>query len=181
MLTLLVNQGLAEIDAVWLYASFRGATTSHKITKRLSIPQTTIDYASASPKQEKKRALELRLSFLPSQQTHTMEKYLAARCHEKDGVMFPEYVPPPSESQVLEAIAWSHTDPVERGKPLDWEDRQWELRQVRDDIERTFTKGAREWVGEVEGWVKKDRKAVRKAEKKARKESGKENEKEKGE
>ncbi|CAK4033739.1 Hypothetical predicted protein [Lecanosticta acicola] len=165
--------GLAEIDAVWLYASVRGAKTSHSITKRLSIPPDTIEYASADPAAEKKRNLELRLTFMPSQQLHTLEKYLAARCHEKNPQLFPEYVAPPSESQVMDAIGWSHVDPVERGKPLDWEDRQWELRQMRDDVERCFVKGAEEWVGEAKKWVKKDKKAVKKAEKKAAKEAKK--------
>ncbi|KAF7196157.1 hypothetical protein HII31_02558 [Pseudocercospora fuligena] len=154
--------GLAEIDAVWFYASFRGAKTSRRITKRLEIPDTEISYTSVSKKDVKKRKNELRLDFTPSQGVDILQRYLAAKCHEHDGKLFPEYVPPPSETHILEAIGWTHSDDIGDGRPLDWEDKQWELKQMKDDLDRTFTKAAKEWAKWCKRWEKNPEKAVKK-------------------
>ena len=151
-----------EIDAVWFYASFRGAKTSRSITKRLDIPDTEISYTSVSKKDVKKRKNELRLDFHPSQRVDILQRYLAAKCHEHDGKLFPEYVPPPSETHILEAIGWTHSDDIGDGRPLDWEDKQWELKQMKDDLDKTFAKAAKEWAKWCKRWEKNPEKAIKK-------------------
>lgn len=88
-----------------------------------------------------------------------LERYLAARCHDADPKLFPEYVATPADTEVLKAIGWTHSVP--EGE-MEWEDRQWEARQVRDDLERCFGKAAREWAGFCKRWVKDPEKAMRK-------------------
>jgi len=64
--------GLAEIDAVWLASSFKGAKTSRNVTKRLTSSSKTGDHDKDT----------LHLAFTPSPRLAVLERYLAARCHE---------------------------------------------------------------------------------------------------
>lgn len=84
-----------------------------------------------------------------------LERYLAARCHDADTKLFPEYVATPADTEVLKAIGWKHS-------VTEWEDREWESQQVKDDLERCFGKAAREWVKFCKRWMKNPEKAVRK-------------------
>ncbi|EME44931.1 hypothetical protein DOTSEDRAFT_110190, partial [Dothistroma septosporum NZE10] len=143
--------GLAEIDAVWLYASIRGLKTSHTITKRLSLS------SSSSPSSSKKSD-QLTLTLTPFPKMPVLEQYLSARCHDADPKLFPEYVAPPPDTDVLKAMGWEHRGGGGRG----WEDRQWESQQVKDDLERCFGKAAKEWTRWCKRWVKDPEKAVKK-------------------
>ncbi|KAI5370749.1 hypothetical protein Slin15195_G016220 [Septoria linicola] len=170
--------GLAEIDAVWIYTSIRGAKTSRSITKRLTSGDLT----------DKKAAKKLELSFVESQRMEVLEQYLAAKCHEVDPVVFPVYVNCPGETQVLEAIGWSHSDQHRQqdavsltgqaegtmaggggaggagglaAKAMTWDDEQWEITQVKDDLKDTFGKGAKEWVKWTKLWRKKPKEAAK--------------------
>lgn len=125
--------GLLEIDAVWLYSSVRGAKVSRSVTKRLSSTSTSGDHDKD----------KLRLTFMPSPRLEILERYLAARCHEKDKKLFPQYASAPSESEVLEAIGWFPSS--KGGAERNWEDEQWEIMEVKDDLRSTMGKGAREW------------------------------------
>lgn len=110
--------GLLEIDAVWLYSSIRGAKTSRSVTKRLSSTAASNNHDDD----------KLALNFTPSSRLMVLEKYLAAKCHDKDDKLFPNYTTAPSEVEVLEAIGWfpSHKGGAERN----WEDEQWEISEV---------------------------------------------------
>lgn len=129
--------GLLEIDAVWAYASIRGAKTSRSVTKRLT--------STSRPGKDDEDMLHL--NFTPSPRLAILEKYLAARCHERNSKMYPAVVSP-TETEVLEAIGWfpSSKGGVERN----WEDEQWEISEVKEDLRHVMGKGAREW----EKWCK---------------------------
>lgn len=45
------------------------------------------------------------------------------------------------------------------GKERNWEDEQWEISEVKDDLKQVFRKGAREW----EKWLKAFQKDPEKA------------------
>lgn len=49
----------------------------------------------------------------------------------------------PDEDQALKAIGWSpsQTGGVEKN----WEDEQWEIQEVKDDLHSVFHKSAKEW------------------------------------
>lgn len=140
--------GLFEIDAVWLYSSIRGAKVSRSINKRLS----------SSSQNEKD---QLHLNFTPSPRLKVLEQYLAARCHEKDAHLFPTFsASAPSETQVLENIGWQ---PSERGgAERNWEDEQWEITEVKDDLKATMKKGAGEWDKWCKLYEKEPDKALKK-------------------
>lgn len=109
--------GLVEVDAVWLFASIRGAKTSRSVTKRLSSTSNTNHDDD-----------KLHLNFMPSSRLMVLEKYLAAKCHDKDPKLFPTFSTAPSETEVLEAIGWYPSS--KGGAEKNWEDEQWEITEV---------------------------------------------------
>jgi hypothetical protein len=131
--------GLGEIDTVWAYSSFRGAKTARSVTKRLTSSTSGHDDDS-----------QLKLSFAHSQRIEVLKRYLEAECHKADHKLFPTYQSSPTESDVLEAIGWtpsdrrrSNADPENEDR--NWEDEQWEMAEVKDDLKSVFTKAAKEW------------------------------------
>ncbi|KAJ9658062.1 hypothetical protein H2198_003900 [Neophaeococcomyces mojaviensis] len=130
--------GLGEIDTVWAFASFRGAKTARSVTKRLSSASKSYD-----PHNEHENDNQLKLNFVHSQRIEVLTRYLEAECHKIATKLFPEYHTSPTESNVLEAIGWnpSHVG----GETKNWEDEQWEVAEVKDDLKLTFHKAAKEW------------------------------------
>lgn len=130
--------GLGEIDTVWAYASFRGAKTARSVTKRLSSSQ------SGANDEEK-----LKLTFAHSQRIEILRRYLEAECHKVDSKLFPTYATSPTESDVLEAIGWTPSDRRRKSEPeqedKNWEDEQWEMTEVKEDLKNVFAKAAKEW------------------------------------
>jgi hypothetical protein len=126
--------GLLEIDSVWLYSSLRGAKTARSVTKRLH---------SSSPSDTEHDSHKLKLSFTPSQHLDVLRRYLAAECHKRNPKLFDAEGPSPTESEVLEAIGWSPSQT--NGETRNWEDEQWEISEVKDDLKQTMRKGAKEW------------------------------------
>lgn len=141
--------GLLEIDAVWLYSSIRGAKTSRNVTKRLTSSSQTNNHDED----------KLALNFVPSPRLQVLERYLTAKCHEKDPKLFPGYQSSPSETEVLEAIGWTPTQ--KGGADRNWEDEQWEITEVKDDLKSTFGKGAKDWVKWTKEFEKKPEKALK--------------------
>lgn len=141
--------GLLEIDAVWAYASIRGAKTSRSITKRLT--------STSRPGKHDEDMLQL--NFTPSPRLAILEKYLAARCHERSSKIFPPVVAP-TETEVLEAVGWfpSSKGGVERN----WEDEEWEISEVKEDLRSVMGKGAREWDKWCKLFEKEPEKAMKK-------------------
>lgn len=142
--------GLLEIDGVWMAASIQGAKTSRSVTKRLSS-------SSATGNHDKDK---LQLNFTASPRLEVLERYLAARCHEKDPKVFPQNKTSPTESDVLEAIGWSPSQAG--GEERNWEDEQWETTEVKDDFKSVMTKASREWDKWVKAYEKNPEKAVKK-------------------
>ncbi|EME48965.1 hypothetical protein DOTSEDRAFT_142500 [Dothistroma septosporum NZE10] len=142
--------GLLEVDAVWLYSSIRGAKTSRSVTKRLTSTSTTNDHQKD----------KLALNFTPSSRLEILERYLAAKCHEKDSKLFPKYAVAPGESEVLEAIGWYPSS--KGGEERNWEDEQWEISEVKDDLQNVMKKGAKEWINWSKAFEKDPEKALKK-------------------
>jgi len=126
--------GLLEIDSVWAYSSIRGAKTARSVTKRLH---------SSSPSNTEHNDHTLKLSFAPSPRLDVLRRYLAAECHARDPQLFGSEGPSPTESEVLEALGWNPSQT--RGETRNWEDEQWEVSEVKDDLRQTMGKGAKEW------------------------------------
>ena len=142
--------GLLEIDSVWLYSSVRGAKTARSVTRRLN---SSAPAAGQEPM--------LRLSFVPSPRLDVLRRYLLAVCHGRDPWMFKsDGRPAPTETEVLEAIGWnpSSTDSETRN----WEDEQWEIQEVKEDLKMTMGKGAKEWAKWCKAFEKNPEKALKK-------------------
>jgi hypothetical protein len=151
--------GLLEIDSVWAYSSIRGAKTARSVTKRLNSSS-----ASTASKADNLNAPEgeaaLKLSFSPSPRLDILRNYLAAQCTKRDPKLFPTHGgPEPTETEVLEAIGWS---PSQTGDTKNWEDEQWEITEVKDDLRSTMSKGAREWDKWCAAFQKNPAKALKK-------------------
>jgi hypothetical protein len=142
--------GLLEIDSVWAYASIRGAKASRSVTKRL-----TSTSQSGRPDEDK-----LHLNFTPSPRLAVLEKYLATRCHDRAADLFPQAGVSPSETEVLESIGWFPS--AKGGMERNWEDEQWEISEVKDDLKSVMGKGAREWDKWCRMFEKQPEKAVKK-------------------
>ncbi|KAI4135346.1 MAG: hypothetical protein LQ347_000765 [Umbilicaria vellea] len=125
--------GLLEIDSVWAYSSIRGAKAARSVTKRLT--------------------------FRPEPRIELLHRYLAARCAERDA-MFRAAGPPPTETEVLEAIGWAPA--LRGGATANWEDEQWEVVEVKEDLRNVMKKGAKEWGAWCKGFAKDPEKAVKK-------------------
>lgn len=144
--------GLLEIDSVWLYSSFRGAKTARSVTKRLH---------SSSPNDGSHDEAKLKLHFTPSPRLDILRRYLLATCHSRDPWVFAsEGRPAPTETEVLEAIGWSPSS--NGGETKNWEDEQWEIQEVKDDLKITMGKGAREWSKWCKAFEKDPEKAMKK-------------------
>ena len=66
----------------------------------------------------------------------------------------------PTETEVIEAIGWSPSQTA--GETRNWEDEQWEILEVKDDIRGTMSKGAKEWLKWCKAYEKNPQKAVKK-------------------
>lgn len=143
--------GLAEIDTVWAYANIRGVKTARSVTKRLSSSSD-----SGNHEQDK-----LKLTFTPSQRLELLRTYLAHDCLKTDARVFAHATSggqlAPTETQVLEALGWSP-----HGESKNWEDEQWETREVKDDLKTVMHKGAREWSKWCKAYEKDPEKAMKK-------------------
>lgn len=144
--------GLLEIDSVWLYSSFRGAKTARSVTKRLH---------SSSPNDGAHDDAKLKLSFTPSPRLDLLRRYLLSQCHGRDPWLFAsDGKPAPTETEVLEAIGWSPSS--NGGETRNWEDEQWEIQEVKDDLRTTMGKGAKEWAKWCKAFEKDPEKALKK-------------------
>jgi hypothetical protein len=142
--------GLGEIDTVWAYANIRGAKTARSVTKRLSSTSTTGDHEND----------KLHLQFEPSQRVEVLRRYLAADCHKTDSKLFPDYTSAPTETDVLEAIGWNPHQ--SGGEDKNWEDEQWQMTEVKDDVRLVMHKGAKEWDKWCKLYAKDSEKAMKK-------------------
>lgn len=125
--------GLLEIDAVWAAASIKGAKTSRSVTKRLSSTSSSGNHDDD----------KLHLNFTPSPRLAVLEQFLTSQCHKRDANLFPSAGMTPTETEVLEAIGWFPSS--KGGSERNWEDEQWEISEVKDDLRSVMAKGAREW------------------------------------
>jgi hypothetical protein len=164
--------GLGEINTVWAYASIRGAKTARSVTKRLasSAPTTSPPQQPPPPQQEQPHLAppqptstalphnpadltvhtvpdldkaSLTLTFLPSSRLELLRQSLNAECNKVDPRLFPTYKSPPLDSDVLAAIGWSPHQ--SGGETRNWEDEQWEMTEVKEDLKLVMHKGAKEW------------------------------------
>ncbi|THV85498.1 hypothetical protein D6C97_04478 [Aureobasidium pullulans] len=142
--------GLLEIDAVWAAASIRGAKISRNVTKRLTSTSTTGKHDEDT----------LKLSFTPSPRLEVLDKYLGAKCHDKDAKTFPSFGAAPTETDCLQAIGWAPSQIG--GDAKNWEDEHWETAEVKEDLKTVMTKAAREWEKWCKAYEKNPEKAVKK-------------------
>ncbi len=142
--------GLGEIDTVWAYSNIRGAKTARSVTKRLSSSSNTGDFEKDT----------LHLNFEPSKRVEVLRRCLVADCNKTDSKLFPDYVSAPTESDVLEAIGWSPHQ--SGGESKNWEDEQWEMQEVKDDLKVVMHKGAKEWKKWCRAYEKDPEKAMKK-------------------
>ncbi|KAF2212484.1 hypothetical protein CERZMDRAFT_97750 [Cercospora zeae-maydis SCOH1-5] len=103
-----------------------GNHSSHQPQQQdqIGLPSTTEHESSPAPQSQQQQQQQnppkmqskkthphpLNLTFIPSSRIALLEQYLAAACHKSNPDLFPVYHSPPGETQVLEAIGWSHSD-----------------------------------------------------------------------
>ncbi|KAI9737610.1 MAG: hypothetical protein M1818_005614 [Claussenomyces sp. TS43310] len=139
--------GLGEIDTVWAYANIRGAKTARSVTKRLNSSGTSNE-------------AKLKLTFTPSSRLEVLSNFLSAQCHDIDAKLFPQFGTKPTEEQAIAAIGWTPSETG--GETKNWEDEQWELSEVKDDLRQVMRKGAKEWNKWSKAYEKNPEKALKK-------------------
>ncbi len=158
--------GLFEVDSVWAYTTIRGAKTARSVTKRLTSTISSNPNEHDTADEQKfndttgKKENTLHLRFTQSPRLDILDRYLAAKCSQRDYTMFPNKGNvAPTETQVLSAIGWA---PSKAGQvDRNWEDEQWETEEVKDDLRNTLAKAAREWGKWGKAFSKNPEKAVR--------------------
>ncbi|KAL9112033.1 MAG: hypothetical protein Q9227_003653 [Pyrenula ochraceoflavens] len=94
----------------------------------------------------------LKLTFTPSPRAAVLQRYLATVCSKHNPNLFSHFTHAPVESDLIAAIGWSPSQTG--GVTRNWEDEQWELQEVKDDLKHVFHKGAKEWGKWVKSWDK---------------------------
>ncbi|KAI9728507.1 MAG: hypothetical protein M1834_007645 [Cirrosporium novae-zelandiae] len=145
--------GLLEIDSVWAYSSIRGAKTARSVTKRLT---SSVETDNSTPSEKN----TLHLVFTPSPRLELLRDYLANQCHQRNSSLFKSIGVPPTESNILEAIGWAPSQTG--GQTRNWEDEQWEITEVKEDLKSVMRKGAREWDKWCKAFVKDPETALKK-------------------
>lgn len=170
--------GLVEIDAVWAAASVRGAKTARTVTKRLNSTGSSPSPQDPQQDQQRKGGVmrnltgsfskgqskgeeeQLHLAFAASTRTETLCRYLASECHMRDRQLFVGPGIAPTDTEALDAIGW--TPSQSGGQTKNWEDEQWETREVKEDLKMVMHKGAREWDKWCKAFAKDPEKALKK-------------------
>lgn len=148
--------GLLEVDGVWAYSSIRGAKTARSVTKRL----TSTGATHHETEEQEMKGEKLKLTFRQSPRLEVLYRYLAAKCAERSPGTFQRVGPSPTETEVLNAIGWSPAQDGTNNK--NWEDEQWEIEEVKDDMRLTSTKAAKEWDKWCTAFAKSPEKALKK-------------------
>ena len=161
--------GLLEVDSVWAYSSIRGAKTARSVTKRLSSSTTpssapsTTGNTNVQPSQTPTTdEAQLHLSFTQSPRLSLLTRYLNTRCRDIDAKHFPTTEVPPTETEVLAAIGWAPSNHAHGAEQKNWEDEEWETREVREDLKQTLGKAAKEWDKWCLAFAKDPEKALKK-------------------
>ncbi|KAJ0116764.1 hypothetical protein J7T55_009915 [Diaporthe amygdali] len=204
--------GLAEIDGVWMYASYRAYLAARSVTRRMDnepvvdeegqglhepsrsdrglspVSEEDIYTAGietsrpdegesgrqnsrrdsrqvhfeenlddeddedlkkatgAGKKKDKKKTLKVRM--VPDDAMDTMAAYFQEICHQRNPKSFGSPGIPPTKTDVLASIGWwpdrrGRAPGVEHGG--DWDDENWQTRQVKEDLDKVLTKAAKSW------------------------------------
>ncbi|KAL8693633.1 MAG: hypothetical protein Q9218_001591 [Villophora microphyllina] len=150
--------GLLEVDGVWAYSSIRGAKTARSVTKRLT--STTKDgMVHRGTEEQEMHGEKLVLNFQQDPRMEVLYRYLCQACVKRDAKTFPGMGPSPTESEILAAIGWASS---KVGGEKNWEDEQWEVNEVKDDLRSVMGKGAREWHKWCQAFEKCPEKALQK-------------------
>ena len=67
----------------------------------------------------------------------------ADKGRQRNPLLFPSNGPIPTETEALEAIGW--TSSMYGAAEKNWEDEQWEISEMKDDLKSIMSKGSREW------------------------------------
>lgn len=134
-------------------AGMLGKVTS-RLPSRARSPSPNSADGSSSHEQK------LKLTFVPSARVNILTKYLASECHKRDAKLFSSPGVAPTETDVVTAIGWAPSQTG--GETKNWEDEQWELSEVKDDVKQVMHKGAREWDTWCKAFEKDPVKAMKK-------------------
>ena len=152
------------MDGVWAYSSIRGAKTARSVTKRLtsSTISTPASSESGGAVPADDSGEKLHLTFRQSPRLETLYRYLAVKCAERSPGTFPRAGMSPTETEVLNAIGWSPAQNGGEGNAKNWEDEQWEMEEVKDDMKLTLGKAAKEWDKWCAAFARNPEKAMKK-------------------
>ncbi|KAI7777346.1 hypothetical protein LA080_003742 [Diaporthe eres] len=113
-------------------------------------------------KDGKKRTLKVRM--VPDDAMDTMASYFQEICHQRNPKAFGSPGVPPTKTDVLASIGWW---PDRRGRapgvehPGDWDDENWQTRQVKEDMDKVLTKAAKSWDKWCKSYAKYPERAMK--------------------
>ncbi|KAJ4387754.1 hypothetical protein N0V93_008355 [Gnomoniopsis smithogilvyi] len=112
--------------------------------------------------QGKKTGLKIRL--VPDEAMETMERYFQEILHKRNAMAFPSSGVPPTKTDVLSSIGWW---PDRRGRfpgshqDGDWDDENWQTRQVKEDLDKVMAKSAKQWDKFCKAYAKYPQRAMK--------------------
>ncbi|KAH8753568.1 hypothetical protein F5883DRAFT_357802, partial [Diaporthe sp. PMI_573] len=154
--------GLAEIDGVWMYASISGYLTARSVTRRMEREPVGDEYGEGF--QDLGQSRTLKVHMVPDDAMDTMASYFQEICHQRNPKAFGSPGIPPTKTDVLASIGWW---PDRRGRapgvehPGDWEDENWQTRQVKEDMDKVLTKAAKSWDKWCKSYAKYPERAMK--------------------
>ncbi|KKY39860.1 putative secreted [Diaporthe ampelina] len=113
-------------------------------------------------KDGKKKTLKVRM--VPDDAMDTMASYFQEICHQRNPKAFGSSGIPPTKTEVLASIGWC---PDKRGRapgvehPGDWDDENWQTRQVKEDMDKVLTKAAKSWDKWCKSYAKYPERAMK--------------------
>ncbi|KAL1860701.1 hypothetical protein Daus18300_009044 [Diaporthe australafricana] len=118
--------------------------------------------AQGGEKKDKKKTLKVRM--VPDEAMDTMASYFQEICHKRNPKAFGSAGIPPTKTDVLASIGWW---PDRRGRapgvehPGDWDDENWQTRQVKEDLDKVLTKAAKSWDKFCKSYAKYPERAMK--------------------
>ncbi|CAN8104817.1 unnamed protein product [Discula destructiva] len=107
---------------------------------------------------------KLKVRFVPDPAMETMDNYFNEILHKRNPRAFPSPGVPPTKTDVLASIGWW---PDRRGRfpgtqqDGDWDDENWQTRQVKEDLDKVMKKAAKEWDKWCKEYAKHPKRAMK--------------------
>lgn len=159
---------LMQVNGAWAFFAIRGNKAAGKAAKQMAMAKQDDGVKDAGKdgggeeggaggaEKEKEKEERIHFTFRPAPGLEVLQRYLAARCYEKDEKLFAAVDAPPTEEDLLEAIGWASSQTGDEGSS------EGEVADVKEDLRQVMAKAAKEWKSWCKTYAKNPKKAAKK-------------------